>query len=152
LDTSLARILEPRAPRPDLRLQAVRKLAQEGIRVGVNCAPVLPGITDAPADLEALVRAAADAGARSVWAAPLFLKPCAARVFLPFVKENFPHLATVYEERYANRAFAPAAYGRRITTMMKTYRKKYQLGDRDRSRNPNPTPASKEDSGQLSLF
>src|ERR1700726_4704899 len=57
LDIELARILEPRAPRPDLRLDAVRALAHAGLRVGVSCSPVAPGITDAPADLEALIRA-----------------------------------------------------------------------------------------------
>src|SRR5262249_38363943 len=60
--TSLARILEPRAPRPDLRLKAVRRLVQAGIYTSINCAPVLPGITDSPADLEDLVSAAAAAG------------------------------------------------------------------------------------------
>ena len=64
LDTELARILEPRAPRPDLRLEAVRALAQAGVRVGISCSPVVPGITDAPKDLESLIQAAADAGGR----------------------------------------------------------------------------------------
>src|SRR5262245_20569866 len=58
-DAELARILEPRAPRPDLRLEALHKLREAGIRAGVICAPVLPGITDAPRQLEAVVRAAA---------------------------------------------------------------------------------------------
>ena len=83
LETELARILEPRAPRPDLRIEAVRELAQAGIRVGISCSPVIPGITDSPAHLEALVRAAAEAGADYIFANPLFLKPCSAAVFLP---------------------------------------------------------------------
>ena len=62
LDADLARILEPRAPRPDLRMETVRKLNLEGVNAGVICAPVVPGITDAPRDLEALVRATAKAG------------------------------------------------------------------------------------------
>ena len=56
LDVDLARILEPRAPRPDLRMETVRKLNLEGVNAGIICAPVVPGITDAPRDLEALVR------------------------------------------------------------------------------------------------
>ena len=56
--TRLARLLEPRAPRPDLRLEAVRKLRDAGISVGVNAMPILPGLTDREADLDALVRAA----------------------------------------------------------------------------------------------
>src|ERR1700686_957802 len=62
LNVDLARILEPRAPRPDLRLDAIQELNQAGIAAGVICAPVLPGITDSPRDLEALVRATAQAG------------------------------------------------------------------------------------------
>src|SRR5580700_10580201 len=71
LDVNLARILEPRAPRPDLRLEAVRALAQAGLRVGISCSPVVPGITDSPGDLEALIRAAAESGADYVFANPL---------------------------------------------------------------------------------
>lgn len=128
LKAELARVLEPRAPRPDLRLQAVEKLAQAGIRVGVNCAPVLPGITDSPADLESVVRAAAQAGARSVTAVPLFLKPCSAQVFLPFLREKFPRLAPLYQARYSDRAFVSAAYQRRIAGLVRKYRFKYGIG------------------------
>src|SRR5580698_9117412 len=60
LNVDLARILEPRAPRPDLRLEAMRKLIESGVPAGVICAPVLPGITDSPRDLESLVRAVAE--------------------------------------------------------------------------------------------
>jgi len=74
-DPDLARILEPRAPRPDLRLDAVKQLRQAGIRAGVICAPVLPGITDSPKQLEAVVRSAAAARASYVYTNPLFLKP-----------------------------------------------------------------------------
>jgi DNA repair photolyase len=109
----------------------MKKLAQAGIHSGVNLAPVLPGITDSPADLESVVRAAAQAGARSVYAAPLFLKPCAAKVFLPFLAEKFPHLVSEYEKRYSNRAFASATYTRRIVSLVKKYRTKYGLGSRD---------------------
>src|SRR5208282_2835801 len=52
LNVELARILEPRAPRPDLRMDAVRQISEAGINVGVSCSPVLPGITDSPSDLE----------------------------------------------------------------------------------------------------
>src|SRR6202044_4085019 len=90
LNLELSRILEPRAPRPDLRMEAVREISEAGINVGVSCSPVLPGITDSPADLEALVREAAAAGAHHIFAGPLFLKPCSAAIFLPFLEEHFP--------------------------------------------------------------
>src|SRR5882757_102827 len=73
LDVELARLLEPRAPRPDLRLDAVRQLRDAGIRVGISCSPVIPAITDSPTDLEALVGAAAEAGATYIFANALFL-------------------------------------------------------------------------------
>ena len=125
--TQLARMLEPRAPRPDLRLQAVERLAKAGIRVGVNCAPVLPGITDSPASLEAVVRAAADAGAQFVYANSLFLKDSSAKVFLPFVREHFPELVPAYEKRYSGRAFVSEAYAGRIADMVDRYREKYGI-------------------------
>lgn len=127
LDAELARILEPRAPRPDLRLEAVRTLARAGLRVGISCSPVVPGITDAPQDLESLIRAAADAGADYVFANPLFLKPCSAAVFLPFLKQNFPHLADSYRQRYQDRAFLPAAYGKRLSQLIARLREKYKI-------------------------
>src|SRR5215469_8797784 len=127
LDVDLARILEPRAPRPDLRLDAVRTLSQAGLRVGLSCSPVVPGITDSPNDLESLIRAAAEAGADYVFANPLFLKPCSANVFLPFLQQNFPHLAKNYRMRYKDRAFLPPAYGKRLSELMKRLREKYKM-------------------------
>ena len=151
-NVDLARLLEPRAPRPDLRLKAVRKLAEAGIHVGVNCAPVLPGITDSPADLESVVRGAAEANAKSVWAHPLFLKPCSEKVFMPFVEEKFPHLVQSYKKRYANRAFLPPEYNRRISALVKKLCLKYKVGEReDRSRRFPPKSVT-ADVAQLGLF
>ena len=133
LDVDLARILEPRAPRPDLRLDAVHALAQAGLRVGVSCSPVVPGITDSPKDLESLVRAAAEAGADYVFANPLFLKPCSAAVFLPFLEQNFPQLAENYRKRYHDRAFLPPAYAKRLSQLITRLREKYKLTRADRS-------------------
>lgn len=126
-DADLARILEPRAPRPDLRLEALKKLRDAGIRAGVICAPVLPGITDAPPQLEDAVRKAAAANASHIYGNPLFLKPCSAAVFLPFLKEHFPQLVTEYEKRFASRAFLPAAYRKRLSALFAHYRTKYKI-------------------------
>ncbi len=133
LDTDLARILEPRAPRPDLRMDAVRALAQAGLRVGISCSPVIPGITDSLKDLESLIQTAAEAGADYVFANPLFLKPCSAAVFLPFLEQNFPHLAENYRQRYQDRAFLPAAYGKRLSQLVARLREKYKLTRAHRS-------------------
>jgi DNA repair photolyase len=154
LDTGLARILEPRAPRPDLRVEAVRALAQTGLRIGISCSPVIPGITDSPKDLEAVIRAAADAGADYVFANPLFLKPCSAAVFLPFLEQNFPHLVATYRERYKDRAFLPASYAKRLSALIMRLREKYKLTRAHRRASSAfatkwPVPAFDE---QLNLF
>src|ERR1700704_4386541 len=128
VDAELARKLEPRAPRPDLRLEAVRQLNFAGVDAGVICAPVLPEITDRPRALEALVKAAREAGAKHIFANPLFLKPCSAAVFLPFLEENFPNLVELYRTRYADRAFLPKGYGQRLSQLMAALRRKYDIG------------------------
>jgi DNA repair photolyase len=149
VDAELARILEPRAPRPDLRLEALRKLRQAGIRAGVICAPVLPGITDSPKQLEAVVRAASQAGATYIYANPLFLKPCSAAVFLPFLKEHFPKLVFDYEQRFKDRAFLPPAYRKRISELFANLRKKYGIEKESRWEWPNISAPAQQ---QMSLF
>jgi len=154
LNTDLARILEPRAPRPDLRMDAVRALVKAGLRVGISCSPVIPGITDSPKDLESLIQTAADAGADYVFANPLFLKPCSAAVFLPFLEQNFPHLAENYRQRYRDRAFLPAAYGKRLSQLVARLREKYKLTRahrRERSSFATKWPVQALDE-QLKLF
>jgi len=136
LNADLARILEPRAPRPDLRLDAVRTLRRAGLRVGISCSPVLPGINDGPEDLESVIRAAAEAGADHVFANPLFLKPCSAAVFLPFLEQNFPHLVENYRRRYRDRAFLPPAYTKRISELVRSLRAKYGIPRSDRRDRP----------------
>jgi DNA repair photolyase len=149
-DTNLARILEPRAPRPDLRFKAVEKLVAAGIHTSVNCAPVLPGITDTPRHLESVVRAAAAAKARSVAAIPLFLKPCSEKIFMPFLEENFPHLVELYKKRYADRAFLPAEYTKRISALVKRLCRQNGIAARDEeSRQATNRPSL---SPQLNLF
>jgi DNA repair photolyase len=150
LDVELARILEPRAPRPDLRLETIRKLSEAGLRVGMSGSPVLPGITDSPKDIEALVRAAAEAGAHHLFAGPLFLKPCSAAVFLPFLEKQFPHLVENYKHRYHGRAFLPAAYAKPLAQLIERLRQKYKIGlDPRGSQTITPRAPAAE---QLALF
>ena len=152
VNADLARILEPRAPRPDLRLEAVRQLNLAGVSAGVICAPVLPGISDGPNDLEALVQAAAAAGSKSLFANALFLKPCSASVFLPFLEKEFPQLVTQYRERYAQRAFLPPAYGKRLSQLMTRLRAKYGIRNEYERYARRAHPAPWEQDEQLSLF
>jgi DNA repair photolyase len=153
LKVNLARILEPRAPRPDLRLEAVRQLTEAGLNAGVICAPVLPGITDSPRDLEALVRATAEAGGKYISANSLFLKPCSAAVFLPFVEKEFPQLVESYRERYKDRAFLSASYRKPLSQLMTRLRQKYGIPNNYDRYNQRTHPAvDAEPDEQMKLF
>jgi DNA repair photolyase len=128
--TRLARILEPRAPRPDLRMRAVQELRRAGIAAGVFAMPVLPGITDREEDLDALARAARDAGAQWFAASVLFLMPSSQKQFLPFLDAKFPKLAKRYRDWYTHAAYAPETYRKEISARVAALRKKYGLGVR----------------------
>lgn len=141
LDTSLARKLEPRAPRPDLRLKAVRTLADAGIRVGVFPNPIMPLITDQEQRLDRLARAARDHGASYFGGGVLFLQPCSRRVFLPFVEQNFPHLLRRYQERYEESAYLKGPYREMIRERIGTIRERYGLSNYpDRQQVPSDQP------------
>ena len=151
LNAKLARILEPRAPRPDLRMETVRELNASGVNAGVICAPVLPGITDSPSALDALVRATKEAGGKHIYANPLFLKPCSASVFLPFLEQEFPQLVEDYRERFAERAFVSKAYSKRISELIAGLRKKHGFSREFASRSQSAHPPQHEEE-QMKLF
>jgi len=110
LDRELARRIEPRAPTPEARVRALARLREAGIAAGINCMPVLPGITDNPSDLEALVKRVSEAGATYVGACAVRLKPAAKKRYLPFIEQEFPHLAERYRNTFANSAYAGEKY------------------------------------------
>src|SRR6478752_7589488 len=101
LDRDLARRIEPRAPTPESRVRALARLREAGIDAGINCMPVLPGITDNPSDLEALVKRVSEAGATYVGACAVRLQAAAKKRYLPFIEQEFPHLAERYRATYA---------------------------------------------------
>jgi DNA repair photolyase len=127
LDEPLARMLEPRAPRPDLRLGAVKKLAAAGIAVGVLAHPVMPLINDSERSLDGICQAAVQNGACFFSAAPLFLKPCAQQVFFPFLEQQFPHLVRRYRERYEKNAYLRGHYPEMIKERVRKIRERYKL-------------------------
>jgi len=147
-DARLARILEPRAPRPDLRFRTVRRLREAGLRTGVMCSPLMPGITDNASSLETMARKAREADASFFHAAPLFLKPCSKGTFLAFVHEHFPQLDASYAKRYDESAFVSKAYQKRINDLVAAVTRKYGLGrrsaDRLRAENAGWEPDSRE--------
>jgi DNA repair photolyase len=148
LDEDLARLMEPLAPRPALRIAAIRKLADAGVRVTVLGNPVMPLINDSEESLDAVCAAAAAAGARSFSAAPLFLKPCSAQVFLPFLAQRFPHLERRYRQRYESSAYLKGHYPDMIRERVQRIVARHRMAPRDEQYRPEdwqPEP-------QLPLF
>jgi DNA repair photolyase len=127
LDVSLARALEPRAPHPQLRLKAVRALADAGIAVGVFPNPIMPLITDQEPRLDRLAKAAKDHGASYFGGGILFLQPCSRRVFFPFLAERFPHLLRRYTERYEAEPYLKGAYRDMLRDRVAGIRDRYGL-------------------------
>jgi DNA repair photolyase len=145
----LARLLEPRAPRPDLRIGAVRTLRQAGIAAGILVMPVLPGLTDRIADLEILARQARDAGACWFAANVLFLMPASREQFFPFLAEKFPRLARRYQEWYSRSGYAPESYRAEIADRFAHLRRKYGLETRPEA--PERKPEALEEQLTLAL-
>lgn len=154
MDPDLARILEPRAPRPDLRMAAVTQLVKAGVHAGVICAPVLPGITDTTRNLDTLVRTAAQAEAQFIYTNPLFLKPCSEKIFLPFLEEHFPHLVKEYRKRFKENGYVSAAYRRRLGELMHKLCHKHGMPDREARRAQRVRNASRVEykAEQMALF
>lgn len=88
LDVDLARKMEPRAPSPKRRIEAIAKLAAAGVPVGVITAPVVPGLTDH--EVPAILQAAADAGARFGGYVPLRLPFQVKDLFSDWLQQHFP--------------------------------------------------------------
>jgi DNA repair photolyase len=109
LDERVWRTTEPGTAPPESRLEAVRRLAEAGLDVGVGLAPILPGLTDGPEQLRAVVHAAKAAGARTVWAAPVHLRPGVREHFLEALAQDWPELVERYEELFAERAYLPSS-------------------------------------------
>jgi DNA repair photolyase len=142
LRAGLTRLLEPRAPRPDLRLAAVRQLREAGLAVGVSASPLIPGITDRDGDLEAVAEAAKEAGAQWFFSGVLFLMPSSAKQFLPFVREKFPRLAKQYDEWYAKNGYAPEDYRKKASQRVKMIRGKFGFAARPWVENKHTAPCT----------
>jgi len=100
LDPLLGRWLEPGVAPPRQRLRAIRALTEAGIAAGVALAPVLPGLTDAPRDLAAVLAAAREAGATHAWTNILNLRPGTREHFLEVLEREWPEELERYRRLY----------------------------------------------------
>ncbi|MCX4987529.1 MULTISPECIES: Rv2578c family radical SAM protein [unclassified Streptomyces] len=127
-DTELWRTVEPGTPAPERRLDVVRTLTDHGIGCGVLMAPVIPFLGDHPAQLRATVRAVAASGATSVTPLVLHLRPGAREWFMAWLEHHHPHLVPRYRRLYAEGAYAPKWYQRRITRQVHELAQEYGIG------------------------
>jgi DNA repair photolyase len=129
-DAELARKLEPRAPRPDLRFRTVQRLREAGIRCGILNSPLLPGITDSAEAIDRMAALARKVDASFFAASPLFLKPCSRPTYFEFVREHFPHLQVLYEERFRDMDFAARPYRERLRALVRAACARHGVGER----------------------
>ncbi len=155
LDRELARRIEPRAPTPEARVRALERLAAANIDVGINIMPVLPGITDRPAMLDAVVRRVKAAGASHVNACALRLRSTARRRYLPFIETEFPALGPAYRVAYRGRDQMGDAYREGLSRFMRERCRKHGItyGSRrgDGSGSPPADEPEVREADQLAL-
>jgi DNA repair photolyase len=134
LDASLARRLEPTVAPPASRLRTVWTLARHGIRTGILLAPILPGLTDAPSNLESVVAAARDHGACFLWSTVLHLGPVTREAFFRFLEDYHPDLLPAYRDLYASK-YAPPPYRAAVARTVERLKATYGL-QADRAQDP----------------
>jgi DNA repair photolyase len=119
LDERAWRATEPHTPNPRARLEAVAELTRAGISTGVLIAPLMPGINDAPEQIEPILELAAEAGAAYVTGIALHLRRGVREVFFEWLKEERPELVERYEKLYRRGAYAPIEERKRLSRLVK---------------------------------
>ena len=131
LDENLARIVEPGAPKPSERLEAMQKIREEGILAGISYVPVLPFLSDSEEDLSEMIKNAKDYGASFVFVGSLTLFGNGAAdsktLYFKFLEKYYPELLPKYESLYKH-SFAPSKeYEKRLKEKSKRLCEKYGI-------------------------
>src|SRR5258705_4332658 len=130
LDPVIWRQTEPGTAPPRQRLRAITRLVDAGIDVGVGMAPILPGLSDRPELLADVVRAARDAGATSIWAGLLNLRPGTREHFLENITRDWPQLLPRYARLYAGRAYLGKSEVEPVRREVAELRDQFAIADR----------------------
>ena len=131
LDDDVWRRTEPSTAHPRQRLRALRELVDAGIKASVGMAPILPGISDGPEQLAAVVRAAREAGATGIWANLLHLKPGTREHFLEHLARDWPEELPRYERLYAGgRSYLPQAETLPVRSAVSNLAREHGIRDR----------------------
>ena len=141
LDEPIWRTTEPGTPPPRARLRALETLVRAGIKAGVAMAPILPGLSDRPESLESVIRAAREAGATHLWAAPLNLRPGTREHFLAALARDWPSELARYERLFAARAYQRGTDTAAGMEAVRDLKRRYSIADRRAVRiAPEPEP------------
>ena len=141
LDEEVWRRTEPGTPPPRRRLEALRRLVDAGIRASVGMAPILPGISDSPEQLDEVVRAARAAGATGIWANVLHLKPGTREHFLDALARDWPDELDRYADLYRSRAYLTKEQAEPVRSLVAELRRRHGIRDHRRIR-LEPAPAA----------
>lgn len=154
LDEKAWRGTEPRTPNPRARLEAVAELNRAGIPTGVLIAPLMPGINDAPHQVEPLLAAAAEAGATSVGGIALHLRGEVRDVFMDWMRAKRPDLVPRYEELYKRGAYAPKLERERLVRLVRKGGRpgRFRRVRTTQADEPARAGSPREAAGQQSLF
>jgi DNA repair photolyase len=146
MSRELARLTEPYAPSPEMRMKAVAKLADAGVSVGVMASPILPLISDSEDNLLAVAKAAKAAGAKQFGAYVVFLQPAAQRVFFPFLAEHFPQHLARYRRSFRDDAYLSGSYPEKMRNLVHDIRQQVGLlaRDLDFAAMPPPSPPAEQ--------
>jgi DNA repair photolyase len=130
LDERVWRTTEPATAPPLQRLRALRRLVDAGLKAGVGMAPILPGLSDHPEQLLAVVRAARDAGATFVWAGLVHLRPGTREHFLNELERDWPEEVGRYQRLYADRAYLSRADAEPVLGQVRDLKRRIGIADR----------------------
>ena len=141
LDERVWRTTEPGTAPPAARLRALEILVRAGIKAGVAMAPILPGLSDRPEGMSDVVRAARQAGATHLWAAPLNLRPGTREHFLEALARDWPDELGHYEQLFGGRSYQRSADTAPMMESIRALKRRYAIADRREQRlMPEPEP------------
>ncbi len=147
VDEQVWRTTEPGTAPPQQRLRALTELVRAGVQASVGMAPLLPGLSDHPSQIERVVAAARDAGACGIWANLLYLRPGTREHFLTCLQRDWPELTPHYEQLYARSAYLPQSVTAPARKLVRSLALRHEIGDRRPSK-----PRPPERAEQLSLL
>jgi DNA repair photolyase len=153
VDKSLWRSIEPGTPAPERRLEACATLNDNGLPCGVLMGPVVPYLSDSPAQLDAAVRRIAETGATHVTPIVLHLRPGTREWFMGWLREEHPELGGRYAALYRGGSYARRDYQERITAQVRELAERYGVGRRRSgrgTRGPGPRGDRKAPAGNAS--